>query len=99
MLSLMYCIWLDCHLNVQTHAHLSVLMWLMKLAAVSHSDGQAALNYLREAHYRHSTLLTVSPISLCLFLLFNLPTQYINGTQTLENIDISNIYKPVRSAL
>lgn len=50
-------------MDVPTNAHLSELMWIMKLAAISHLDRQATLNYLP-----HSALNNTVRFLSCLFL-------------------------------
>lgn len=62
---------LDSHIDAHANAHLSVVMLLIKLAAITNLDRQATLNYLM--HRIYCALFTLSPISLCLLLPFNQP--------------------------
>lgn len=57
--------------DVPSNAHLSELMWPMKLAAISHLDRQATLNYLP-----HSTLNNRTVSFLLLPVCFSLPVTH-----------------------
>lgn len=77
-------------MDVATNARLSELMWLMKLAAISHLDRQATLNYL-PCSALNNTIRFLSFVSFLVFLFLQLIRAQCNSTNIGGVLDSQNV--------